>query len=153
MARFLIVRPGQGLARRSPIPNQEGDAMTMLSRTVLALLVVLFGVSQTASANPIPPASPVFVGTFNYLIEPCDTDLDPNCETFEHFSLTNDLDASDPLYSGLTFFGAVDLGGTPVNFIDGFGGSGPLGAGASAITASPIQGSYFGIFGTATLTF
>src|SRR5262245_28019382 len=153
MARFSIVRAGQDLARRSPIPNQEGDAMTILSRTVFALLVVLFGVSQTASANPIPPASPVVVGTFNYVLEPCDAEVDPLCESFEHFSLTNDLDASDPLYGGLTFFGAVDLGGTMVNLIDGLGGSGPLAAGTSAITASVLEGVYFGLAPFATVQF
>jgi hypothetical protein len=141
------------LARRSPIPNQEGDAMTILSRTVLALAVVLFGVSQTASANPIPPASSVAIGTFNYVVEQCDTDLDPFCENFEHFSLTNDLVASDPLYGGLTFFAAVDLGGTTVDLIDGFGGSGPLGVGQSAITGSALEGFYFSLASVATLTF
>ena len=127
--------------------------MTIFSRTVLALAVVLFGVSQTASANPIPPASPVAVGTFNYVVEPCDTDLDPFCENFEHFSLTNDLVPSDPLYGGLTFFAAVDLGGTLIDLIDGFGGSGPLSAGQSAITASALEGFYFGLAPVVTLTF
>ena len=126
--------------------------MTILSRTVLALLVVLFGVPRTVSANPIPPASAVVVGTFNYVVEQCDTDLDPFCESFEHFSLTNDLDANDPLYGGLTFFGAVDLGGTLVDFID-LSGSGYLAASESAITAAALQGFYFSSATLATLTF
>jgi len=127
--------------------------MTIFSRVVLALAVVLLGVAQTASANPIPPASPVAVGTFNYVLEQCDTDLDPFCENFEHFSLTNDLVPSDPLYGGLTFFGAVDLGGTLVDFIDGLGGSGPLSAGQSAVTGSTLEGFYFGLAPVATLMF
>lgn len=122
--------------------------MTILSRSFLALLVVLFGISRAASANPIPPASPVVVGSFNYVLEPCDTDVDPFCESFEHFSLTNDLDASDPLYGGLTFSATVDLGGTAVDFIGG-----PLSAGQSAITASALEGFYFGLASLAALQF
>jgi len=122
--------------------------MTIFSRTVLALLVVLFGVSRTASATSIPPASPVVVGTFNFVLEQCDTDIDPFCESLEHFSLTNDLDATDPLYGGLTFSGVVDLGGTTVDFIGG-----ALSAGFSALTLAAPQDFYFSLAAVATLTF
>ncbi len=87
--------------------------MKLLSRTALALVafvVFILGSATAASADAIDPASPVLVGTFNFVSEQCDQDIDPFCESFEYFSLTNDLTTSDPLYGGLTFFASVDLG-------------------------------------------
>ena len=122
--------------------------MTTFSRTALVLLIVLFGASRSATANPIP-ATAVAVGTFNFVLQECDPN-DPFCESLEYFSLSNDVDPNDPLYSGLTFYGAVDLEGTSVPFIPA---EGVLGAGFSAITATLPQGTYFNVAALATLTF
>ena len=97
--------------------------MKLLSRTALALValvVFILGSATAASADAIDPASPVLVGTFNFVSEQCDQAIDPFCESFEYFSLTNDLATSDPLYGGLTFFATVDLGGAALEFIDLF---------------------------------
>jgi hypothetical protein len=125
--------------------------MKLLSRTAIALValvVFVLGSAPAASADPIGPTSPVFVGTFNFVVEQCD--LDPSCESFEYFSLTNDLDTSDPLYGALTFFATVDLGGALLEFIDG---DGLLGGGESAISPSAGLGTYFRSAAFATLTF
>jgi hypothetical protein len=119
----------------------------MRLRVGLSLLVLVFCASRSASA------APVVVGTFNFAIEACDRDLDEFCEDNEYFSLTNNIDPSDPLYSALTWFGTVDLGGPPVDFFDLFG-TGFLSAGESTQTMFQGLGFYFPDPATfATLTF
>jgi hypothetical protein len=139
--------------------GQEGDAMKLLSHTALALValvVFVLGSVTTASADAIDPTSPVLVGTFNFVVEQCDSDIDPFCESLEYFSLTNDIDSSDTLYGGLTFFATVDLGSVPITFlesgVDGFF-DGVLGGGESAISPTALVGTYFASAALATLTF
>ncbi len=69
-----------------------------------------------------------------------------------YFSLTNDLDTSDPLYGGLTFFATVDLGAAALEFID-FSGNGFLGGGESVLSPTALVGTYFASAALATLTF
>jgi len=129
--------------------------MKLLSRTAIALValvVFVLGSAPAASADPIGPTSPVFVGTFNFVVEQCDQDLDPFCESREYFSLTNDLDTSDPLYGALTFFATVDLGSVPIEFSE-VAGNLFLGGGHTAISPSAGLGAYFGSAALATLTF
>ena len=116
--------------------------MTTFSRIALALLVVLFGASRNALADTIP-ATAVAVGVFAFDLDFCDPEFDENCESFGHFSLSNDVDAADPLYSGLSFGGVVDLEGTSVNFFDDV-----LTAGESTIT---LPAAYFSSAAVATL--
>lgn len=108
----------------------------MSLRVGLSLLVLVFCASRPASASPL------VVGTFNLTIEACDRDVDEFCEDNEYFSMSNEVETTDPLYGGITWFAAVDLGGVPLEFFD-LAGSGFLAAGESALTFSQGAGIYF----------
>lgn len=116
--------------------------MSTPARVVAVLFAVLLFTSAQASAAAI-------IGRFDLNVEVCDKDLDPFCEDGEYFSVSSDLDPTDPL----TFYATVAVGDGSTFDLMEFDGDGVLTAGQSALTLFHTMGFFSSLNTTASLNF